>query len=243
MKKLLALLMLAVAIPVRAEVTFTLDDGDRSQIDNAYPVLFKYHYPATEYLITQPLGHDDYYMNWGDVKTLELAGWDLEAHTRTHPHLPGLSHKQLVRELDGCIHDLAWHGYKARHFATPYGDTNPSVDKELRKRFVSVRAGWVQINELNPENKLQRYNLSAFNLVEDVDVELVKRLIEHGTFEKRWLILLVHNVYKDGDPRLKKNPKGSISVSKFTEIVRYCNLQGTKVVTVDQYFKNHGLEK
>lgn len=244
MKRLLALLVLVLAVPVHAEVTFTLDDGARSQIDHAYPVLFKYHYPATAYLITNVLGHDDYYMDWGDVKTLELAGWDLEAHTRTHPHLTALtSHKQFVYELDGCIHDLAWHGIKARHFATPFGDTDARVDKELRKRFVSVRAGWVQINELNPENKLQRYNLSAFNLNDTVDVELVKRLIEHGTFEKRWLILVVHNVYRDGDPRLKKDPKGSIRLSKFTEIVRYCNLQGTKVVTVDQYFKIHHLEK
>ena len=242
MKRLLLLVVFLVA-PLYAEVTFSFDDGDRTQIDNAYPVMFKWHYPATIYLETKPLGYDDYFMNWGDVKTLELAGWDIEAHTRTHPHLTALSTKKLIYEVDGSIHDLRWHGYRARHFATPYGDTNARVNKFLRSRFVSVRAGWVQVNELNPENNLQRYNLSAFNVTENTSLDLMKRLIEHGTFEKRWLIFLVHNVYRDNDPRLKKNLNGAVSLSKFKAIVEYCNLQGTKVVTIDQYFKEHGLEK
>ena|SRR5665213_3663687 len=242
MKKLLALLVLAVAVPVHAEVTFTFDDGSRTQIDNGYPVLFHYHYPATIYLVTKPLGHDDWYMNWGDVKTLELAGWDIEAHTRTHPHLDKLSHRQLIAELDGCRADLKWHGYAARHFATPFGETDPAVQRELKKRFVSVRAGEVILNELNYENKLSRYNLSTFALTESTDLDLMKRLIEHGTFEKRWLIFMVHKVLPDGDPRLKNEPY-SVSVGKLRAVVAYCNIQGTKVVTVDQYFKDHGLEK
>jgi peptidoglycan/xylan/chitin deacetylase (PgdA/CDA1 family) len=242
MKRLLAFLVLVLAVPVRAEVTFTFDDGSRTQVDHGYPVLFKYHYPATIYLVTKPLGHDDWYMNWGDVKTLELAGWDIEAHTRTHPHLDKISHKQLIVELDGCQADLRWHGYPAKHFALPYGETDPVVQRALKKRFVSVRAGEIIGNELNWENKLNRYNLSIFPLTEDTDLELVKRLIEHGTFEKRWLILMIHKVLPDGDPHLKTD-RWSVSVSKLQAVAAYCNIQGTKVVTVDQYFKNHRLEK
>jgi peptidoglycan/xylan/chitin deacetylase (PgdA/CDA1 family) len=242
MKRFLCLVSLFLAIPLYAEVTFTFDDGSRTQIDHGYPILYKYHYPATIYLVTRPMGHDDWYLNWGDVKTLELAGWNIEAHTRTHPHLENLTHKQLVYELDGCIHDLHWHGYAAHHFALPYGETSPTVQRELKKRFVSVRAGEVIGNELNWENKLNRYQLSIFPLNEDTDLELVKRLIEHGTFEKRWLILMVHKVLPDGDPGLKTD-RWSVSTSKLKAVVAYCNIQGTKVVTVDQYFKSHGLEK
>ena len=240
MKKLLMLLVLAV--PLHAEVTFTFDDGSRTQIDNGYPVLFKLNYPATIYLETQPLGHDDFFMNWGDVKTLELGGWDIEAHTRTHPHLDKLSHKKLLAELNGCIYDLKWHGYRARHFATPFGETDPVVQREIRRHFVSSRAGWTIDNELNWENKLNRYNLSVVPLTEDSDLELMKRLIEHGTFEKRWLIFMVHKVLPDGDPRLKTD-KWSVSISKLKAVAEYCNVQGTKVITVDQYFKNHRLER
>jgi peptidoglycan/xylan/chitin deacetylase (PgdA/CDA1 family) len=237
-----ALLMLGLGRVGHSEVTFTFDDGSRTQITNGYPVLYQLHYPATIYLVTRPLGHDDWYMNWGDVKTLELAGWDIEAHTRTHPKLDKISHRQLVAELDGCRADLKWHGYTARHFATPYGETNPVVQRELRKRFVSVRAGEIILNELNQENKLNRYRLSVFPLTESADLDLMKRLIEHGTFEKRWLIFMVHKVLPDGDPRLKNEPY-SVSVSKLKAVATYCNLQGTKVVTVDGYFKSHRLEK
>jgi peptidoglycan/xylan/chitin deacetylase (PgdA/CDA1 family) len=242
MKRLLPLLVLLFAASLNAEVTFTFDDGSRTQVDNGYPVLFKYNYPATIYLVTKPLGHDDFYMNWGDVKTLELANWDIEAHTRTHPHLDRISRKQLAAELDGCIHDLKWHGYLARHFALPYGETSPIVQRELRKRFVSVRAGEVIGNELNWENKLNRYDISVFPLTEGTDLELVKRLIEHGTFEKRWLVLMVHKVLPDNDPHLKTD-RWSVSVSKLKAVAAYCNIQGTRVVTVDQYFREHRLEK
>jgi peptidoglycan/xylan/chitin deacetylase (PgdA/CDA1 family) len=242
MKWFLLLAVLFLALPLHAEVTFTFDDGSRTQINNGYPVLFKLNYSATIYLVTQKIGHDDFFMDWGDVKTLELAGWDIEAHTRTHPSLPKLTHKQLLKELNGCIYDLKWHGYSARHFATPFGDTNPVVQREIRKRFVSSRAGWTLDNELNWSNKLDRYNLTVVPLTEGTDSELLKRFIEHGTFEKRWLIFMIHKVLPDGDPGLKTD-KWSISVSKLKEVAEYCNVQGTKVVTVDQYFKSHRLEK
>jgi len=237
-----ALLMLGLGRLGHSEVTFTFDDGSRTQVVNGYPVLKQLNYPATIYLVTKPLGYDDWYMNWGDVKTLSDAGWDIEAHTRTHPELVKLTHRQLVNELNGCLADLKWHGYLGRHFATPYGETNPVVQRELRKRFVSVRAGEIILNELNQEDKLDRYRLSVFPLTENSDLELMKRLIEHGTFEKRWLIFMVHKVLPDGDPRLKNEPY-SVSVGKLKAVAAYCNLQGTKVVTVDQYFKEHGLEK
>jgi peptidoglycan/xylan/chitin deacetylase (PgdA/CDA1 family) len=240
MKRLLMLLVLVLAVPVRAEVTFSFDDGSRTQIDHGYPVLKKFGYPATIYLVTKYMGHDEWYLDWGNVKILTDAGWDAECHTRTHPHLDTLTHKQLVSELDGCIHDLRWHGYLGRHFATPFGETDPTVQRELKKRFVSVRAGEVIGNELNWENKLNRYQLSIYPLNEDSDLELMKRLIEHGTFEKRWLIFMVHQVFRDGDPRLKTD-KWSVSVSKLRAVAAYCNVQGTKVITVKQYFDEHGV--
>jgi peptidoglycan/xylan/chitin deacetylase (PgdA/CDA1 family) len=242
MKKLICTLLLLIASVSYAEVSFTFDDGSRTQYNNGFPVLQKFGYSATVYLVTKPLGHDDWYMDWGNVKDLSKAGWDIEAHTRTHPRLTKISHKQLVAELDGCIHDLQWHGYPARHFAVPYSDTNPIVQREIRKRFVSNRAGEIIGNELNWENKLNRYNLSVVPLTESSDLELMKRFIEHGTFEKRWLIIMVHKVLPDGDPHLKTD-KWSVSVSKLKTVAAYCQDQGTKVVTVDHYFKSHGLEK
>lgn len=235
-------LLLLVAIPVYGEVTFTFDDSSRTQIDYAFPVLKHFNYPATVYLVTRPMGHDDWYMDWGNVKTLSDAKWDIECHTRTHPHLTQITHRQLVAELDGCLHDLRWHGYPGKHFAAPYGETNPAVLHEIRKRFVSQRAGEIIGNELNWENKLNRYNISVVPLNESSDLELMKRLIEHGTFEKRWLVLMIHQVFPDGDPRLKKD-QWSVSVSKLKAVAAYCQDQGTKVITVEQYFNEHGLEK
>jgi peptidoglycan/xylan/chitin deacetylase (PgdA/CDA1 family) len=241
MKKfILFKLLLFLAVPVFGEVTFSFDDGSRTQVNNGYPILFKYHYPATIYLETKPLGHDDFFMDWGDVKTLDLAGWDIEAHTYSHKDLTTIPLSQVRKELDKSIQDLRWHGYNAKHFAAPYGAINPQVLALVKKRFVSNRAAWVQGNELNWENHLNRYNLSVLPLNEKTDMWLVERCIEHATFEKRYLIFMIHRVVKD--PKECKDDY-CISTEKLQKVVEYCRNQGTKVVTVDEYFKLHKLEK
>lgn len=235
-----ALLMLGLASVGHSEVTFTFDDGWKSDVTKALPVLDRYGFKGTAYIITSFAGHDARYMDWGEIHTLALHGWDIEDHTYSHKDLTAISVAQARRELDKSLYDLRWHGYAARHFAPPFGELNPKTLELVRNRFVSSRAAWVKSNELNPEAKLDRYNLSVLPLNEKTDEWLIERCIEHATFEKRWLIFMVHRVVDDP---AECNDQYCISRAKLAKIVKYTVDQGAKVVTVDQYFKNSGVER
>ena len=231
------LLLLALTVPAYADLSFTFDDGSQTQIANAFPVLQQFHFTATEYLTTVPLGHDDYYMNWGDVKTLSDAKWDIEAHTATHPDLTKLSKRAVDRELDKCIYDLRWHGYKGEHFAYPYGETNDMVRGEVEKRFKSARLGWSFDGvEINKVTTIDPYHVSVVILTQTSDFNHVKELVDQAVSKEYWLVFLIHQVKSDNDATLNGD-KWSLKLSQLQDVAQYVSVKQVPVVTVDQHFK------
>jgi peptidoglycan/xylan/chitin deacetylase (PgdA/CDA1 family) len=78
----------------------TFDDGYRSIFENALPVLSDLGWPAVVNLKVGNLGAP-----WGiserHVRALVAAGWELGAHTITHPDLRSLEDAALKREVAG----------------------------------------------------------------------------------------------------------------------------------------------
>ena len=67
-------------------------------------------------------------LTWDELGDLSLRGVAIEAHSRTHPSLVGLSSMQLEEELGGCSDDLRKHlGVRTTAVAYPYGDLDSAV--------------------------------------------------------------------------------------------------------------------
>lgn len=81
-------------------VVLTFDDGYRSQYVNALPVLRARNWPGVLNLKVKNLE-----FAWGlsprRVRALIAAGWELDAHTITHPDLTTVSDEQLEHEVAG----------------------------------------------------------------------------------------------------------------------------------------------
>lgn len=114
-----------VALPEKS-VVLTFDDGYIDAFDNAYPLLKKYGYKAAFFIITgevltkNPEGYD--YMTLGELKKLDKAGMDIEAHTVTHPDLTTLNYKKQFEELSLSKKYLEKHlNKKIYYMAYPYG--------------------------------------------------------------------------------------------------------------------------
>ncbi|HEV8688446.1 MAG TPA: polysaccharide deacetylase family protein [Gaiellaceae bacterium] len=89
----------AAALP-RRPVVLSFDDGYRSHYTNALPVLRARGWPGVLNLKVKNLEQP-----WGPlpkhVRALLAAGWELDAHTITHPDLTTLDDDDLRREVAG----------------------------------------------------------------------------------------------------------------------------------------------
>jgi peptidoglycan/xylan/chitin deacetylase (PgdA/CDA1 family) len=67
-------------------------------------------------------------LSWDELGELADAGWEIGAHTRTHPHLTTLDDRELDEELRGSRADCAEAlGRPCDSLAYPYGDYDERV--------------------------------------------------------------------------------------------------------------------
>jgi peptidoglycan/xylan/chitin deacetylase (PgdA/CDA1 family) len=123
-------------------VVITFDDGWKNQYDYAYPILKKFGYPATFFIITKSRG--GVYMTWDEIRELDRAGMDIESHTETHANLTKVDEKKITEELGGSKKILEKElGHPIQSIAYPYYGNNPVAQRLVEQAgYRAARAGW-----------------------------------------------------------------------------------------------------
>lgn len=103
-------------------IILSFDDGWANQYQYAFPLLQKYGFTGTFYVVTGYLDHQNF-MTVEQLKTMIAAGMAIGCHSRTHPALPSLGiGPRLKDEIAGS---KAWLeqqlGVAIDTFAYPYG--------------------------------------------------------------------------------------------------------------------------
>jgi len=83
-------------------IVLTFDDGYRDAYEHAYPLLTKYGYAGTFFLITSYIdqGHPEY-LTWPQVSEMAAAGMSMEAHGYTHDAMEGRGRDYLIWQMLG----------------------------------------------------------------------------------------------------------------------------------------------
>ncbi|MFQ5698533.1 MAG: polysaccharide deacetylase family protein [Myxococcota bacterium] len=130
--------------PVRRPVVLTFDDGYRSVIEHALPVLVEAGLTATLFVVTGRVGAtSDWYVHKGG-RRLEHAGWDdleralrlgfeIGSHGVEHRAIPGLSPAEAESELGRSREELIGRLGGCDHFAYPFGACTPAARSAVRK--------------------------------------------------------------------------------------------------------------
>jgi hypothetical protein len=132
-------------------VMINFDDGRKSQLIYAKPILDKYGFKASFFIICGRVGTESSSMNWQDIAALQKDGMDIESHSMTHTNLNKLSTKALKYEIGGTKQCFANHGYNTTIFGYPFnlGSNNPSVVKMVAKYYNTGRSGGDRLMFLN----------------------------------------------------------------------------------------------
>ena len=176
-------------------IAITFDDGDRSILEAAFPVMQDAGFVGTSY-VTPAMAGGAYL----DLREhTELSKWEIGAHGLTHNHLTPMSDADQWVEVMTPIQQLTdLLGHRPASFACPYGDCDPrliSKVKLVHHTHVCVGGPALGVNSLAMWN---RYHVSRFCPIVDTPVERIAGMID-GLVYTQMLGLCFHRIDDSGD--------------------------------------------
>jgi peptidoglycan/xylan/chitin deacetylase (PgdA/CDA1 family) len=158
---LLYALTLGWPLPERP-VILTFDDGYADAYEHAFPLLQKYGFKGTFFVVTEFVDRGlPGYLTWPQIEEMSAAGMDIEPHSKTHPDLRRRDHEFLIWQILGSAQTVAAHvGHTPRFFAYPAGHYDAAVLDVLKEidmwGAVAVTQGTIHASDAPYELKRVR---------------------------------------------------------------------------------------
>jgi peptidoglycan/xylan/chitin deacetylase (PgdA/CDA1 family) len=159
----LALLAATEAPPRRAAV-LTFDDGYENFHEHAWPVLKRYGFQATVFVVTGEIGGVNRWdadgraplMDWTALREISEQGIEVGSHTVSHPRLTEISADEARRELAASRQVLEQNlGAPVLTLAYPFGDWNLQVEALARRAGYRLACSITRGNRHTPSDLLR----------------------------------------------------------------------------------------
>jgi peptidoglycan/xylan/chitin deacetylase (PgdA/CDA1 family) len=116
-------------------IILTFDDGYTDAFTQATPILQKYGFVGTFFVLTGPAdeGGSGEHLTWDQIVAMSATGMDLELHSRDHVDLRNRPNDFLVHQIAGGKESLEAHiNQPVRWFAYPSGRYDATVVRVLK---------------------------------------------------------------------------------------------------------------
>ena len=150
-------------------VILNFDDGYESQYSNAKPILDKYGFKATFYIVCNYVGSGDNRMTWEDIKSLQQEGHDIASHTMNHDDLSKLPPQKVEYEVAQSKQCLLDQGINPKSFAYPFngGSDDPSVINTVASHYSLARTATDPLAFLGWNDKCDTYKYTIMGWSHD----------------------------------------------------------------------------
>ncbi len=135
-------------------VIITFDDGRKGIYAHAWPILQKYGFTATIYIVPswvegQNIPAEESYspfLTWAELRELAAAGLEIGSHSSSHKNLSHLNTEELEKEFSDAEAAITKKlQRKVKHLAYPYGIYSEEVLSAARSRYetaVTIERGF-----------------------------------------------------------------------------------------------------
>ncbi len=217
----------------RPIVTFSFDDGYETDYTNARPILDRYHFPATSYIVASLVGGEGRLGADQLTNLQDLNGWDIASHSYNHRNLTSLSPPEIEDELSLSKQFLVNNGFftGSDHFAYPYGEfDSESLRYLVQKSFKTARTSDGEGETLPPSDPHRLRIMLITNTTSPAQVsERVQSAIANGD----WLILVFHRIVESN-----ANHEMTYLRADFEAIVDDVASRGVDVMTVAEVYES-----
>jgi peptidoglycan/xylan/chitin deacetylase (PgdA/CDA1 family) len=144
----------------RGTVAITFDDGFTSVYEEAAPLLDELGWPATVFVTTRAVEHDEPMrwllgtgrpephdprvlrpLTWEQIESLAARGWEIGSHSVSHPLLSTLAPAERQQELVDSRTVIAEHVRACVSISYPWGEVNDEVVRAARAAGYTAGGG------------------------------------------------------------------------------------------------------
>jgi len=161
--------------------SLTFDDGFKSLVNNALPVLIDHGFKASVFIVTDFMGKKSSWdvnigglykshMNWDDIFKLKDAGWCIGSHSHKHRDLTKISKTEAIDEINQSVTIMEKElGQKPMYFSYPFGRTNNEISKIVENAgFHAAFSSYPERNDVIDRFAAGRRPVYLFDTSQDV---------------------------------------------------------------------------
>jgi peptidoglycan/xylan/chitin deacetylase (PgdA/CDA1 family) len=216
----------------QGRVSLTFDDGALSQWTTAKPLLDKYGFKTSFYVITDnaefPVDSKtgiEYAMSRDKLLSLQQQGHFVGSHTQNHRRLANLPGTLVNEELTVSKQKLESWGINPQAVSFPYGSYNDDVIRRASKRY---RLCLTTMEGINPYDAIMDGRRLMRVDPTNKPFSDVKELIRETKQTGGWLVFYIHAVGSG-----HADDKYYYPTSSFERVLQYLKRKGLKVIPIE----------
>jgi len=134
-------------------VVITIDDGYQDNYIYAYPILEKYNFPTTIFIVANFVDKRGEFMKWDEIKIMLQNNISFGAHTKNQVYIPSIKDKDILwNETAGCKKLIEKKlGLPVDYFCYPTGgfteEAKNIVKKAGYKGACTTNRGFAELNK------------------------------------------------------------------------------------------------
>lgn len=175
-------------VPPQKPVIITFDDGNESDYTLAYPILRKYGFTATFFVVVDSIS-SPWMLTEEQIKEMSCNGMSIQSHTLTHSYLTNLSREQIEEELSKSKAVLeSMTGAPVHFLSIPHGMYDNAVKKVAKETgYLAVVTSSLGINN----TKRDLYSLKRIDVRRGISLSQFALCLQgQGMFWRKFMQLL-----------------------------------------------------